>query len=159
MEQILLAYGLFKETVTTIMMLYRKRESKGSLRPTHIVCWCSAWGYISTITVNDLPRKSTSNVDRYYKKCHYTRKARSRRYPAETIMDAENADNTALLANTPTQAESLLHSLAQVLGSIGPRVNTYKTEYMCFNQYGAYTRNIHCKWWFSEISRKVQLPR
>ena len=34
-------------------------------------------------------------------------KERSRRYPKQTIMAAD----TVLLANTPTQAESLLHSL------------------------------------------------
>ena len=33
--------------------------------------------------------------------------AKRRRYPAETITDADYAD-IALLANTPTQAESLL---------------------------------------------------
>ena len=35
-------------------------------------------------------------------------KARSRRYLAQTVMDADYADDVALLANTPTQAESLL---------------------------------------------------
>ena len=39
------------------------------------------------------------------------RKKRSRRYPAKTITDADYADDIALLANTPTQAETLLHSL------------------------------------------------
>ena len=33
-------------------------------------------------------------------------KARSRRYPTETITDKDYADDIALLANTPTQAES-----------------------------------------------------
>ena len=36
-------------------------------------------------------------------------KERSRRYPAQTITDADNADNIALLGNTPAQTESLLH--------------------------------------------------
>ena len=34
-------------------------------------------------------------------------KARSRRYPTQTITDADYADDIALLANKPTQAESL----------------------------------------------------
>ena len=38
-------------------------------------------------------------------------KKRSRRYPAKTITDADYADDIALLANTPNQAETLLHSL------------------------------------------------
>ena len=33
------------------------------------------------------------------------KKARSGWYPAETITDADNVDDIALLANTPTQAE------------------------------------------------------
>ena len=40
----------------------------------------------------------------------------------------------ALLANTPTQGESLLHSLERAAGGIG--LNADKTEYMCFNQRG-----------------------
>ena len=38
-------------------------------------------------------------------------KKRSRRYPAETITDADYADDMAILANTPNQAETLLYSL------------------------------------------------
>ena len=61
-------------------------------------------------------------------------KARRRRFPVETITDADYADDIALLANTPTQAESLLHSLDQAAGSISLHVNEDRTEYMCFNQ-------------------------
>ena len=35
----------------------------------------------------------------------------SRRYPAQTIADADDADDIALLANTPAKAETLLHDL------------------------------------------------
>ena len=38
-------------------------------------------------------------------------KERNRRYPAQTITDADYANDIALLANTPVQAEILLHSL------------------------------------------------
>ena len=38
-------------------------------------------------------------------------KERSRRYPTQTITDTDYADDIVLLANIPTQAESLLHSL------------------------------------------------
>ena len=63
-------------------------------------------------------------------------KKRSRRYPAKTITDADNADDIALLANTPNQAETLLHSLERAAAGIGLHVNAHKTEYMCFNQAG-----------------------
>ena len=38
------------------------------------------------------------------------RKVRSKRYSAETMTDANYADDLALHAITPAQAESLLHS-------------------------------------------------
>ena len=41
-----------------------------------------------------------------------------------------------LLANTPDQAETLLHSLERAAASIGLHVNAHKTEYMCYNQTG-----------------------
>ena len=56
------------------------------------------------------------------------------------ITDADDADALALLANTPTQVESLLHSLKRggwVGGCIGLYVSTNKTEYMCFNREGS----------------------
>ena len=41
-----------------------------------------------------------------------------------------------LLANTPNQAETLLHSLERAAAGIGLHVNAHKTEYMCYNQTG-----------------------
>ena len=64
------------------------------------------------------------------------KKKRSGRYPAKTITDADYADDRAILANTPNQAETLLHSLERAAASIGLHVNAHKTEYMCYNQTG-----------------------
>ena len=61
---------------------------------------------------------------------------RSRRYPSKTITDADYADDIAILANTPNQAETILHSLEQAAAGIGLHINAHKTEYMCFNQTG-----------------------
>ena len=63
-------------------------------------------------------------------------KKRSRRYPAKTITDADNADDIVILANTPNQAETQLHSLERAAAGIGFHVTAYKTEYMSFNQTG-----------------------
>ena len=52
----------------------------------------------------------------------------------QTITDADYANDIVLLANTPAQAEILLHSLEQVSAGIGLHVNAHKMEYMCFNQ-------------------------
>ena len=60
----------------------------------------------------------------------------SRRYPAQKITDVDYASDIALLVNTPSQAETLLHSLEQAAAGIGLHVNAHKTEYMCFNQTG-----------------------
>ena len=43
-------------------------------------------------------------------------------------------DDIALLTNTTTRAESLLHSLKRATGGIGLHVNADKIEYVCFNQ-------------------------
>ena len=51
-------------------------------------------------------------------------------------MNTDDADDLAVLANTPAQAETLLHSLGRAAASIGVHVNTHKTEYMYFNQRG-----------------------
>ena len=63
-------------------------------------------------------------------------KERSRRYPIQTITDTDYADDIAFPANTPAQAESLLHSQEWSTAGIGLHVNEHKTEYMCFNQRG-----------------------
>ena len=63
-------------------------------------------------------------------------KTRSRRYPAKTITDADYADDIAILANTPAQTETVLHSLERAAAGIGLHVNAHKTECMCFNQTG-----------------------
>ena len=51
-------------------------------------------------------------------------------------MHADYADDIAIVANTPNQAETLLHSLERAATGIGFQVNAYKTEYMCYNQTG-----------------------
>ena len=63
-------------------------------------------------------------------------KKRSRRYPAKTITDTDYADDIAILANTPNQAETLQHSLERATAGIGLHVNAHKTEYKCYNQTG-----------------------
>ena len=63
-------------------------------------------------------------------------KKRSRRYLAKTFTEADYAEYIAILANTPNQAETLLHSLERAAPGIGPHVNAHKTEYMCYNQTG-----------------------
>ena len=58
-------------------------------------------------------------------------KKRSRRHPAKTITDADYADDIAIMANSPDQAETLLHRFERAAAGIGLHVNAHKTEYMC----------------------------
>ena len=55
------------------------------------------------------------------------------RYPAQTIMDADYADDITLLVNSPVQAESLLRSLERAVGGMELHVNADKTEYRRFD--------------------------
>ena len=67
--------------------------------------------------------------------CELTKK-RSRRHSAETISYADYADDIAILANKPNQAETLQYSLERAAAGIGLHVTAHKTEYMCYNQTG-----------------------
>ena len=59
-----------------------------------------------------------------------------RRHPAKTITYADYADDIAIQANTPAQAETQLHSVERATLGIGLHANIQETEYMCFNQIG-----------------------
>ena len=52
--------------------------------------------------------------------------------PAQTITDADYADDIALLANTTTQAETQLPRLDRATTGIDLHVKADKTEYICF---------------------------
>ena len=75
-----------------------------------------------------------SSIDKIRENGFELTKKRSRRYPAKTITNADYADDIAILANTPNQAETRLHSLERAAAGIGLHVNPHKTEYMCYNQ-------------------------
>ena len=78
----------------------------------------------------------TTLIDKIKENGFELTKKRSRRYTAKTITNADYADDIAILANTPDQGETLLHSLEQTAAGIGLHANAHKTEYMCFNQTG-----------------------
>ena len=52
---------------------------------------------------------------------------------SRTIAGENYGAEIALLANTPAQAVTLLHSLEPAAAGIGLHFNADKTEYMCFN--------------------------
>ena len=138
-EQILLAYGLRKETVAAIMMLYRNTKIKvcsldGDPEYFDMVAGVlqgdTLAPYLFIICLDYVLRIS---IDKIKENGFKLTKERSRRYSAKTITDADYAD-IALLTNAPAQAETLLHSLERAAAGISLYVNAHKTEYMCFNQ-------------------------
>ena len=142
MEQILLAYGLPKETVTAIMMFDKNTKVKvhfpdGDTDYFDIVAGVlqgDTWAPYPFIICLDYVLRMSIDVmkDNGFKLA----KERSRRYPAQTITDTDYADDIGLLANTPAEAETLLHGLEWAAAGIGLHVNAHKMEYMCFNQRG-----------------------
>ena len=142
MEQILFAYDLPKEIVAAIIMLYQNTKVNvcspdGDTDYFDIVADVLQGDalalYLFSIS-QDYALKTS--IDLMKENGFNLGKERSRRYPAQTITDADNADDIALLANTPAQAETLLHILEWAAGDIGRHANAEKTEYVCFNQRG-----------------------
>ena len=142
MEQILLAYGIPKETVAAITILYRNikikvRSPDGDTEYFNIVAGVlqgdTLAPYLFIICLDYVLRTS---IDKIRENGFELTKKTSRRYPATTITDTDYADDIAILANTPNQAEILLHSLERAAAGIGLYVNAHKTKYMCYNQTG-----------------------
>ena len=139
MEQILLAFGSPKETVAAIMMHYKNTKVKVDSPEEDIDLFdnfagvlqgCTLAPHLFIIWLSYVFRMLTDLI----KEHGFTLKlSRSRRYSTQTITDA---DDMALLANTPTPGESQLHNLGHAVGYIGVHVNADKTEYICFNQKG-----------------------
>ena len=142
MEQILLAYGLPKDTVPAITILYRNtkvkvRSPNGDTEYFNIVAGVLQGNmlapYLFIICLDYVLR---TLIDKIRENGFELTKKRSRRYPAKTIIDADYADDIAILANTPNQAEILLASLERATTGIGLHVKAHKIEYMCYNQTG-----------------------
>ena len=114
MEQIFLAYGLPKETVAAITILYRNTKVKvrspdGDTEYFDIVAGVlqgdTLAPYVFIVCLDYVLRTS---IDKIRENGFELTKKRSRRYPAKTITDA---DYIPILENTPNHTETLLHSL------------------------------------------------
>ena len=144
MEEILLAYGLPKETVAAITILYKNTKVKVQSPDRNTEYFVIVAGvlqgdtlapYLFVICLNYVLRTS---IDKIKGKRLRADKEKKQKVPCKKkkITDVDYADDIAILANTPNQAETLLHSLEQAAAGIGLHVNAHKTEYMCFNQTG-----------------------
>ena len=116
-EQILLAYGLPKETVAAITILYRNTKVKvrsldGDTEYFDIVAGVLQGDTLAPYRfINCLDYVLRTSIDKINENGFELTKKRSRRYPAKIITDADYADDIPILPNTPNQAETLLHSL------------------------------------------------
>ena len=136
MGQIILAYGLPKETVAAIMMLYRNTKVKvrspdGDTHHFDIVAGVLQGDTLSPyLFIICLDYMLRTYIDKIKENGFKLTKEISRRYPAKTITDADYDDNIALLANASTRAETLLHSLERATGGIGLRINAQDRIYV-----------------------------
>ena len=129
-EQILLAYGIPKGTIAAIMILYRNTKVKvcspdGDTDYFDIVTGVlqgdTLAPYLFIICLDYMFR---TPIDKIKQNSFELTKKRSRRYPAKRITDADYTDDTVILANVPTQAETLLHSLERATTSMHTKWNT-----------------------------------
>ena len=139
MEQIFLAYGLLKEAVAAVTMLYRNTEVKvrSPDRDTeyfNIVAGVQGNTLAPYLFIIYLDYVLRTSIVKIKENGFKLTKERSRLYPVKRNIDAVYIDDIAFLANSPTQDETLLHSLEPAAEGIGLHVNAHKTEYMFFNQ-------------------------
>ena len=139
-EQILLANGLPRKTVSAIMMLY-KNTKVNVCSPDEdtdfidiVVGVLQGDTIAQCLFIISLDNALRTLIDLMKENGFTLENARSKWYLAETIMDVDYADDIALLVNTLAQTESLLHSLERASGGIGFHLNADKTEYVYFNQ-------------------------
>ena len=112
---ILQVYNLAKEIVTALMIVYKNMKAIVH-SPDNVIDFFDivtgvfkrdnlSW-YIFIICLNYVLPTSIVQMKKWFR-FKKSERARSKRYPAETTADA---DDLALLTNTPALPESLLHS-------------------------------------------------
>ena len=140
MEKILLAYGIPKEIVAAIMIMYRNNRSmvtspNGETEFFDILAGVlqgdTLAPFLFVICLDYVLRISVDKCNEYGLTLEL---ARSRRFHTKKITDADYADDVALLPDNSYNAQKLLHILEKSAAFIGLHVNATKTEYMCYNQ-------------------------
>ena len=134
MEQIILAYGLPKESVAAITILYKNTKVKVRSPDGDTEYFDIVAGVLQGDTLSPyhfiicLDYMLRTSIDKIRENDFELTKKSSRRYPIKPITNADYANDIAIQANTPNQAEILLHSLERATAGIGVHVNAHKTE-------------------------------
>ena len=109
--------------------LQKHQSERSSSGWRHRLLWHCSWGtarrHTSPIPLNYLSIRTS--IDKIKGNGFELTKKRSRRYPAKTITDADYTDEKAIVANAPTQAETLLHSLERAAAGSSRHINANKT--------------------------------
>ena len=117
MGQILLAYGLPKETVTAIMMLYRNTEVKVRSLDEDTDYYGIVIGVLQGDTLSPylfiicLDYVLRTSIDKIEENGFKLTKKKKQKVPRKNNYRSDYADDIALLANAPAQAKTVLHSL------------------------------------------------
>ena len=142
MEQILLAYGIPKETVAAITILYRNTKVKvrspdGDNRILRHCSRSTTRGHAGSVSLYHLSRLRTlePSIDKIKENGFELTKKRSRRYPQQQLPTRLRRWHSDTGKYTD-QAEHFLHSLERAAASIGLHVNAHKTEYSAITKQG-----------------------
>ena len=140
MKEILISYGIPKETVDAIMMLYQDTRSMvfspdGDTEFFDITAGVlqgdTLAPFIFIICLDYVLRKA---LDKNKQLGFTLTKQKSRRFPAVKITDADYADDLAVLADILKDATTLLHNIEKTAKETGLYLNADKTEFICLNQ-------------------------
>ena len=140
MKEILISYGIPKETVDAIMMLYQDTHSMvrspgGDTESFDINAGVlqgdTLAPFIFIICLDYVLRKA---LDKNKQLGFTLTKQKSRRFPAVKITDADYADDLAVLADILKVATTLLHNIEKIAKETGLYLNADKTEFICLNQ-------------------------
>jgi hypothetical protein len=140
MSKILLAYGIPKETVDAIMMLYRNtrsmvRSPDGDTEFFDIIAGVlqgdTLAPFIFIICLDYVLRFA---LDKNQDLGFTLTKQRSRRHPAIKITDVDYADDLAVTTDDLKDATALLQNIEKTALEIGLHINAEKTEFICLNQ-------------------------
>ena len=100
-EQMFLAYGLPKENVTAIMMNFRNTKAK--VRWKHgLLRILQEDAFKQYLFINCQDYVLRTSIDLIKENSFSLKRDKKQKYPAEAITDTDDADDRALLANTPT---------------------------------------------------------
>ena len=142
MKDILLSYGIPKETVSAIMIMYNNtraqvRSPDGDTEFFDVVAGVLQGDTLAPfLFIICLDYALRTSIDMNKELGFTLTKSKSKRHGAVTITDCDFADDLALLADTIADATQLLHLLEKAAAKMGLYINTSKTECLPFHQEG-----------------------